>query len=67
MWLQIVVMANKICQTSILPNLLNDLMVEQLVLQQKVFRKNEQFIKLHTGIKNWLKSDENDRQYPVEF
>ena len=42
-------------------------MGEQLVLQQKVFRKNEQFIKLHTCNKNWLKSHENNREYPVEF
>ena len=60
-------MADEIPENTTLPYLPNDLMGEQLVLQQKVFRKNEQFIKLHTCIKNWLKAHENDREDPVEF
>ena len=52
MWLQTVVMANKMDDNCILPDLHNDLTGEQLVLQQKVFRKNEEFITLHTCIKN---------------
>ena len=39
MWLQTVVMADKIHDNCILPDLHNDLTEEQLVLQQNVFRE----------------------------
>ena len=60
-------MGDKIHENSILPNLDNDISGEQLVLQQKVFRKNEAFIRVHSGIVKWLTSPENEREYPVEF
>ena len=60
-------MADFMHKNGILPDLPNDITGEQLFLQQKVFRKNEEFIQLNTGIINWLKSDENNRKYPVEF
>ena len=48
-------------ENGILPDLPDEITGEQLVLQQKVFRKNEEFIKLHNGIIKWLRSDVNNR------
>ena len=45
-------MGDEIHENSILPDLDNDISGEQLVLQQKVFRKNETFIRVHSGILN---------------
>ena len=60
-------MGDKILENSILPNLDNDISGEQLVLQQKVYRKNEAFIRVHSGMVKWLTSPENETEYPVEF
>ena len=60
-------MGDEIYENSILPDLDNDISGEQLVLQQKVFRKNETFIRVHSGIVKWLTSPENERGYPLEF
>ena len=53
-------------ENGILPDLPDEITGEQLVLQQKVFRKNEEFIKLHNGIIKWLSSDVNNREYLIK-
>ena len=60
-------MGDEILEDSVLPNLDNDISGEQLVLQQKVYWKNEAFIRVHSGIVKWLTSPEHEREYPVEF
>ena len=54
-------------ENGILPDLPDEITEEQLVLQQKVFRKNEEFIKLYNGIIKWLRSDVNNREYPIKY
>ena len=54
-------------ENGILPDLPDEITGEQLVLQQKVFRKNEEFIKLHNGIIKWLRSDVDNREYPIKY
>ena len=60
-------MEDKNLENGILPDLPDEITGEQLVLKQKVFRKNEKFIKLHTGIIKSLKSDVNNREYPIKY
>ena len=50
-----------------LPDLNNDKTGEQIMLEQKVFRANETFIRVHQDIINWYLSPENSRQYPDCF
>ena len=49
-----------------LPDLPDEISGEQLVLQQKVFRANEVFMKKHNNILKWLNSPEDCRIYPKE-
>ena len=49
------------------PDLPNEITGEQLVLEQKVFRKNEEFIRLHSSIRKWLSTPEINREYPVKY
>ena len=60
-------MEDKNLENGILPDLSDEITGEQLVLQQKVFRKNEEFIKLHNSIVKWLRSDVNNREYPIKY
>ena len=60
-------MEDKNLENGILPDLPDEITEEQLVLQQKVFRKNEEFIKLQNGIIKWLRSDVNNREYPIKY
>ena len=46
-----------------LPNLDNDRSCEQIVFDQKVFRANEVFMKLHQDIINWYFSPPDNRCY----
>ena len=47
-----------------LPDLNNKLTGEQIVLQQKVFRNNQAFIKLNEQIIAWFKSPNECKIYP---
>ena len=47
-----------------LPDLNNELTGEQIVLQQKVFRNNQAFIKLNEQIVAWFKSPNECKVYP---
>ena len=47
-----------------LPDLDNDKSSEQIVFDQKVFRANEVFIKIHQDIINWYLSPPDKRSYP---
>ena len=55
---------NELTEDETLPNLPNEITGEQLVLQQKVFRYNEEFVKNHKAIIKWLQSPEDSREYP---
>ena len=54
-------------QKDYLPDLPNEILGEQLVLQQCVFRANEVFVKIHNDILKWLNSPPEFRVYPTEF
>ena len=45
----------------------NEITGEQLMLEQKVFRKNEEFVRLHSPTRKWLSTPENNRENPVEY
>ena len=47
-----------------LPDLNNEKTSEQIVFEQKVFRANEVFMKLHQDIINWYLSPTDKRSYP---
>ena len=47
-----------------LPDLPSEISGEQIVFQQKVFRSNEAFNKVHNAIILWFKSPPENRQYP---
>ena len=49
-----------------LPDLPDEISGEQLVLQQKVFRANEVFMKKHNDLLKWLNSPKDCRIYPKE-
>ena len=49
-----------------LPHLPDEISGEQLVLQQKVFRANEVFLKKHNNLLKWLNSPADCRIYPKE-
>ena len=47
-----------------LPDLNNELAGEQIMLQQRVFRTNQAFIKVNEEIIAWFKSSPEHRAYP---
>ena len=47
-----------------MPDLGNKKDSDQIVFEQKVFRLNEKFIKIHQAIINWFKSPDDNREYP---
>ena len=47
-----------------LPDLNNELAGEQIMLQQRVFRTNQAFIKVNEEIIAWFKSSPEYRAYP---
>ena len=49
-----------------LPDLPDKLSGEQIVLQQKVFRANEVFVRKHNDIPKWLNSPPEFRVYPKD-
>ena len=49
-----------------LPDLPDEISGEQLVLQQRVFRANEVFVKTHNNILKWLNSPPKFRVYPTD-
>ena len=49
----------------ILPDLPDELSGEHLMMQQRVFRANENFIKKHNDIIKWLNSPAECRVYPT--
>ena len=53
-------------QEDYLPDLPNEILGEQLVLQQHVFRANEVFVKMHNDILKWLNSPPEFRVYPTD-
>ena len=57
-------MADGASESDFLPDLPYEKTGEQIVLEQKVFRTNELFIKRHKEIVEWLLSPEEYRKYP---
>ena len=52
-------------EDTILPDLPDEVSGEQLMVQQRVFRANENFIKKHNDIIKWLNSPAECRVYPT--
>ena len=50
-----------------LPDLPNEITREQLMVEQKVFRKNEEFVRLHSSTRKWISTPKNNRENPVEY
>ena len=52
-------------EDAFLPNLPDEISGEQLMMQQRVLRANEIFIKKHNEILKWLNSPPESRVYPM--
>ena len=52
-------------EDTILPDLPDEVSGEQLMMQQSIFRANENFIKKHNDILKWLNSPAECRVYPT--